>query len=589
MTETVAGTGGIDAEVDGAHASATQADGSGSGPRRLSLDALFALLGRHRWLLVALVPGVLVPLIVAAATGGFSIPHNDGWAYSRIAEHFARTGHITLLGWNRSALIGQFILLGPLAASITTQQVYVLVLGLIGLVCVYDLLRPSLGERNAGVTALMLALWPGFGLLDTSFMTDVPAMTGMFLCLALGRRALERDSPALFAVAEAVGFWGTTIRAQALAAPIALLLYAAVTHRRRTRVRLLAIAAIGVVFVVGFAVFNSWFEGLPGGDLPPYTLVPSILDTGMQTTLQTYFLVALPAAPAVFWAARPHLWRRPAIITSLVTAVIAAIALHDFGRRLFPGNYLAQDGAYAPTTVGGGDTVIFTNAEWYTLIVIALISGSLLAGLIVHKAARADRLVALFTLVFAAGTIGTFLLSEFMYDRYLLEILPGVLAVALLPEPARQQQEAAAARRFTLPRWAGVAGNWTRRGTGLVAGLVVAAVGLLLLTGALVSDRQRWNEAEQLQASGVPAMRIDAGLEWLGMNAPNGVTNREADPASRPLSFFTTTPACYVVSESPRAWQYPWTQVDLIHYQRYLVSGSAYLYVWNTHAKDCPS
>ncbi|MBR7835361.1 glycosyltransferase family 39 protein [Actinospica durhamensis] len=587
MTETVAGTGGIEADVDVARANVLQVDGSDAGTRGLRLDGLSAVLGRHRWLLFALVPGVLVPLIVSLITGGLSIPHNDGWAYSRIAEHFARTGHISLLGWNRSALIGQFIVLGPLAASITIQQTYVLALGLIGLVCVYDLLRPSLGERNAGITALMVALWPGFGLLDTSFMTDVPAMTAMFLCMALGRRALERDSLVLFALASAAGFWGTTIRAQALAAPVALLAYAAFTQRRRTRVRLLAVAAIGVVFVLGFAVFNSWFEGLPGGDLPPYKLVPSLLDTGMESSLQTYFTVALPAAPAVFWVAKPHLWRRPAQITALVTAVLAILCLHDFGRRLFPGNYLAQDGAYAPASIGGGMNVLIPNGEYFVLVVIALVSGSLLAGLIVHKAARADRLVAAFTLAFTAGTIGTFLLSEFMYDRYLIEILPGLLAVALLPEPARSEERAAA--RFAMPAWAGLAARWTQRGTALVAGAVVAVLGLALLTSALVSDRARWNEAVSLQSKGVPAMRIDAGLEWLGMHAPNGVTNRNAPADTRPMSFFTNTPACYVVSESSKAWVYPWTEVKRTDYERYLIGGTAHLYVWATHAEGCDS
>jgi hypothetical protein len=98
-------------------------------------------------------------------------------------------------------------------------------------------------------------------------------------------------------------------------------------------------------------------------------------------------------------------------------------------------------------------------------------SGSLLAGLIVHKARYTDKLVALFTLAFTAGTIGTFLLGEFMYDRYLLAILPGVRAVALLPEPASARIRAEAAPIA-----------WARRSAALLAGLTVTVVGLMLLT-----------------------------------------------------------------------------------------------------------
>jgi hypothetical protein len=59
------------------------------------------------------------------------------------------------------------------------------------------------------------------------------------------------------------------------------LLDAVVTRRSRTRVRLGTVAALTVAFGVVFAVFNHWFAGLPGGDLPPYKLVPSLLNTGL--------------------------------------------------------------------------------------------------------------------------------------------------------------------------------------------------------------------------------------------------------------------------------------------------------------------
>jgi hypothetical protein len=582
MADTYAGDG-VEArtETQGPRITRTAAGGR----RRLpSAGDVARALTRHRWLLAALAVGVAVPLIVAAATGGLSIPHNDGWAYSRIAASFARTGHIRLVGWNRSALVGQFLPSGPLGTSVTVQQSFVLLLALVGLVSVYDLLLPSLGPRNAGIATLMLALWPGFGLLDTSFMTDVPAMAAVFLCLALGRRALARDSLTLFCLAVLAGFWGTTIRAQTLAAPAALLLYAAVTRRARNRVRLPQAVLLAAVFLAGFWVFTSWYEGLPGGDLPPYRLVPSLLDTGVDTTLLTYFTVALPAAPAVFWAARPRRWGRGARITALATALVAVLAVHDHGKGLFPGNYLAQEGAYAHAAIG--PTMLLPNWLWYLLVAIAMSSGSLLAGLIVHKARRADRLVALFTLAFTLGTVGTFLLGEFIYDRYLLEILPGVLAVALLPQsvPAQRAVEAAAPARP--PRT-----GWARRSQGIAAvaaGAVVLGVGLLLMTNALTVDRQLWNEASALRSEGVPAMRIDAGLDWLGYHAAGGVIDRSPDLSARPLGYFTKTPACYVVSESRIGDEPGWTLTSVVSYHRYLITGTAHLYVYTTHAAGCP-
>src|SRR5579884_3238448 len=82
-----------------------------------------AFAAEHAGLILAIVLGVLLPVVVAAATGNLSIPHNDAWSYSRIAQTFGRTGHIRLLDWNRSALVGQFVVLGPLASSIVVTAV----------------------------------------------------------------------------------------------------------------------------------------------------------------------------------------------------------------------------------------------------------------------------------------------------------------------------------------------------------------------------------------------------------------------------------------------------------------------------------
>ena len=156
--------------------------------------------------LAALV-AVVVPLGLAVASGSLSIPHNDAWAYSRIAQTFARTGHIQLLSWNRSALIGQFIVLGPLAASLTVQQLYVAVLALVALYATYDLLVPSVGRRRSAFAALTMAVWPGFGLLSTTFMADVPALAAMTLSLTFGRRALAQRSTRMLALSMVLGVW----------------------------------------------------------------------------------------------------------------------------------------------------------------------------------------------------------------------------------------------------------------------------------------------------------------------------------------------------------------------------------------------
>lgn len=106
--------------------------------------------GLKRWGPVGLLVLVLVglPLAQAAVTGALSIPHNDAWSHARIARTFAETGQIRLVGWNRSALIGQVVVLGPLGGSVVAQHLFAVACGALALVLTY--LLANLGRALEG-------------------------------------------------------------------------------------------------------------------------------------------------------------------------------------------------------------------------------------------------------------------------------------------------------------------------------------------------------------------------------------------------------------------------------------------------------
>jgi hypothetical protein len=192
--------------------------------------------------------GVVLPVLVAWRTGSLSIPHSDAWSYSLIGQTFARTGHMRLVGWGRFFLIGQFVVLGPFARSLLVQQLFVAGLAAVGLVATFDLLRPFTGPTRAAVAVLTLSLWPGFGLLATSFMGEVPAFAGALACLAIGQRAIRSLSVPVLVSAAVVGLWAMTTREQAVIAPISVLLVFASAARRRSLRALLSTVGTGVVF-----------------------------------------------------------------------------------------------------------------------------------------------------------------------------------------------------------------------------------------------------------------------------------------------------------------------------------------------------
>lgn len=538
-------------------------------------------------LAVALTVGVLLPLLVAALTGNLSIPHNDAWSYSRIAQTFGRTGHIVLLDWNRSSLIGQFLPLGPLAASLVVQQVYVAVLAVAALVSLFDLLKPQLGARRAGLAVCTVALWPGFGLLATSFMADVPALAAVLACLALGRRALERDSRLLTGLALAVGLWGATIRAQSLAAPAAFILYALLTYRSRERVRIVAALVGGATYAAAFLAFTAWHGRLPHGDAPTVATVSSTLDTAVNLSVQSFFTLALPLAPVVLLTARPWRWNRAALLTSAGAAVAGVMALHDFTtQRFFLGNYLSQYGAYSAVMEPGDHRIVLSRHVWWLVVALALLSGSLLAGSLVRRWRAVDPMLGLFTAVTAAGTVGTALTGQGVFDRYLIALAPAALAALLAPHRAD------AAKSHAAPAWAGaerVDAHIPKRLNVVCAALAATLVGLVtvtLTTNAYSYDAARWRTAQQLAATGVPAQNVDAGLEWLGYHAPRGVIDRH--PTGGPIgweTFFTKQPSCYAVTGGLH--KAGWTLERTVAYRTFLIAGTSTLRVYATNAAGC--
>lgn len=556
-------------------------------------------------LLTALMFGVFIPVLLAALSGNLTIPHNDAWSYSRIAQEFGRTGHLRLLGWNRSALLGQIVVLGPLARFLLAQQLFVALTAAAVLVAAYALLRPRLGARRAGWASAVLALWPGFGLMGTSFMADMPALAAMLLCLVLGRRAARTESLWLFAASMAVGFWATTIRQQAVAAPVAVGLCLLADRRFRTRPRLAALLGGGAVFSAAFLLFYAWHDGLPKSDPPQYQLAADWPSQLHVLLVQSWFTLAVALAPAVFQAARPRQWSKAARWATLAAAVVAIQSRHKFGpQNLFLQNYLSMRGAYYGVDWDTGrHRVVFSPGIWSLVTILACVSGALLVGLAVEnrRSGGCDRFLGTFAVITAAGTAVTNVVGQDVYDRYLLVLAPAVLAVVLaprrtIPVPAPSRSPETLTAHVPLSPRAALLGRPTARRrpairpAALAAGLLVGLLSLGTLTVSLAWDTARWQIAEKVtRESGLPPEKVDAGLEWIGWHSADGVTDRNpAPPVWGWEDYLGTTPACRILTVSPDR-DHPFALLGVYDFKTYMVFGSSHLYYYDTRQPGCPT
>jgi len=501
-----------------------------------------------RGLLLAALLGcaVGVPLALAFLTGSIAIPHNDAWSHSKIAEGFARDGRIRMLGWNRTALVGQVVPLGPLAASIVAQHLFVAGLAVLGLVATYAFLLPRVGPGRALLGTALVAALPEFGLLATSYMSDVPAFAAVMVCVATADRALRRDSVPLLCAAVAVGVWGATVREQALAAPAAVVVVAALAWRGRRRA---AAVVPGLVAAGGFVVFEWWRRSLPYGDPPHLELTPR---PAVSAAVQAALTMALFLAPAVVLVARPARWGRRARIAGAAVVAVAALVTAAERGGIFLGNYLDRDGAYGEVAVG--TRAVLPAAVWAGLLVVACVSAGLLAGLVVEHRLRLDRTSLLLGGLLSVGTLAQAALGQPVFARYLLPLVP-IAAVAVL----------------------GVATEGRRRLAVPVAGALFGCA-VALTANTLAFDAARWQAAQELERSGVPATDIDAGLEWVGYHA-RGPAELDGPPADVPGWYrdaFPGSRACAVVAASPL----PGTaSATAFPYRGFGVLGDAHLWI----------
>ncbi len=508
--------------------------------------------GRRRMTLAALILfAVGVPYVLALATHSLSIPHNDSWSYSKIAQIFARTGQIHLQNWNRSALIGQVVVFGPLGRWIWAEQTAIAVLGVVGLLLTYRILARRLAPEPALLGTALVAVFPAYGLLSTSFMNVIPAYVAALTCIAVADVAIERRSPLLLGAALAFGFFGATIREEDLVAVVAVLATALFTWGRQ-RVR--TVVALTIILAMAVATFEIWRMSLPDGDRPALRL--SLL-AAVGGTARGYLTLALFLAPAVLVSGVLRHPSRLGAALSLPAAAVGVASVVHFPAGGFLGNYLSSNGAYALANIGGGTATVIPGVVMDVLVALALVSATALPAVVVTRWRELDPMLAVLGVLAVLVVIGEWFARELVFDRDLIVLLvPGAVLCLRKPAPAPHRSLA------TVP----------------LAGL--AAVSLLLCANALARDAAVWGAADTLVARGIPATSIDAGLDWVGYHATTparGGPRGEDSLQGFWEPMFPRSQACYEITVRPLPGLTPFERVS---YRTYAVLGTSRLDVY---------
>ena len=536
-------------------------------------------------LLVLCAACVGIPLLSAYVTGAIHIPHNDDWAFFRILFHLSDTGQIRLLGWNEMMLVGHLALALPLVKlfghNVAVVNTFEALVSGLGLFVTGVVARRFTTRFGALFVVVIVAAFPGFAGLDTTFMTDNAAFTAQMICVALGLAAFdqkEREREWLLAAALFAGLFAFSIREFAITAPMAVVLGYFVSLRRDGKSPLRAFVALVAVVIPAVILYklrhtlagdNSHYFGNNWGLI----LVPFL-----SQALFTLSLAVTPALVLARKAGASAVALGGAATTAAVALGIFAIqrtggnptCCYNSGGSPFQGNLLTERGPLGNQTLFGDRPVLYPTALWLILMGVAIAAAGVLLALAARRVAAfklrpasTDPGVAtLLALGLSTGAAVVFraALAGPLFDRY-LTIPVACCAILLLKDVEVRPVKAA---------------------SGAIAVLVaIALLGAVTVSSGHSFDAARWRAGEAAVAAGIPAGDVDAGFEWVGFHY-QGVANEPVARRSAPtppgyMNMFPAAGNCGLAAASPQEGD-DFEPVAVIDYHTWL--GLSLQHVW---------
>lgn len=456
---------------------------------------------------------------------------NDEFTYIRSALHLAQTGQIAYFGWG-SPILGWQLYLGALfiklfGFSFSAVRFSVLVVAAATVYLLHrTLVRCGISETNATIGTLTFSLSPLFLPLAFSFMTDVPGIFSLLLCLYCCLRASQSpaDSAAFrwIILAAVSNVLTGTVRQTSWLGVIVLV--PSTLWLLRTRIPWVKGALLWLGSMLCIFACLKWFGQ------QPYIERVSLIDNLREGTFKVgivsvcHFLMAIPSlvlpvmvafiVPA--WVKTRKSWLAVYIAATLLTATaLAGSSLHLHHLRIswlapWGMNYVTPRGlidipdiGIRPTVMGPVVRLIITFVALIaTFACVACIShspGTYESGTSLKSRNPTGRdlafLLAPVTIAYFALLLPRAAINQ-MFDRYEVPLLFVALIFVL-----RLYQRKVAAR---LPA------------ISFIVLFIVAAYSVAAMHDLFAMERARLAAADELRAAGVPRTAFYGGVEYDG-------------------------------------------------------------------------
>lgn len=288
--------------------------------------------------------GILCAIFVAACVlvtnPVAKMPFSDEFSYIKTALDFAQTGRILYNGW-ATAMLGWLIPWGALVIKIfgfsfTTMRLSMLPIDMAAVYLFHAILRRfGINAPNAVFGTLALALSPVFLSSAASFMTDIPGLLVIFVCLYMCLRAVSAgtDKAALIWLCSAsiLNVAGGTVRQIAWLGALVMVPSAAWFLRERRGMKIAGVLS-WLFSVAGLLVCLHWFNRQPYSVpehliwAPVRPMTAAHLIAQFIKTFLCFFLVILPISAA--WLPTVRRWNRTVWMRfAILMAVFISLAI----------------------------------------------------------------------------------------------------------------------------------------------------------------------------------------------------------------------------------------------------------------------
>lgn len=485
------------------------------------------------WLVVglSLLVAFVILLIWAQIHNALGVSRNDDWVYLHMEKWFLESGIFIVDSESMTNASGLIFSAAPIAYlfgfSIVTLQIFVGVVGLVGVFASWLVIRTFLSKFWTLVAVLSLVLTPYWGSLSLSFMTDVPAFTFQTLGLLFFLYSVRGVNINWYwAIASLlVSLIAFSCREYAIVGLVAVSLALLISSFRNgitTKSRLVLSISIAIFACLAYSIYY-WRTTLSNAKVSSIAvsqtdLIASVyLVLAAIVTASIFMWPALASGSIITLIKQKPIWRLGISTLLFVGLMLSGIRLAS-KRSLTIGNYFGAKGSYAETLPLGTfpnliPDQLFLFLQWAGVVSLALIG--VLIFLVLSEKSFIKRVSIknlpntfvdspqMIIILFVFGTVAVLALvagltTAPLFDRYLLPLFPYVSALLILAIDKL-----------------GIRSTYSKVRAAAVLSLI-GLLGFIYVDNSLTLDGAQWKIASQLEAEGFSPETIDGGYMWFG-------------------------------------------------------------------------